>query len=278
MALIEKINQMKQSGMSEAQIIKTLRDENYTPVQINEALSQSQIKAAIAQPASPVGGGMDGMEQSIMQTTDELNQMPVPYPEQAQQAGYPAEAYPAYQQVYAQPPAQYPAEQAAYTEQPYYDQNYGQAYVPQETYYQQALDIETVRDIAKQSIEEELLKIKSQISEITKLKTDLKFQIQNIDNRLKKIEEVIQEIQSAVLQKVGNFGQAINEISEELHATQESFGKLVNPIIDKKRGMAENQKSEQQANQAKIKPRAGAQSRSSPRTQKPAPSFEDYFR
>jgi len=111
-----------------------------------------------------------------------------------------------------------------------------------EAYYQQALDTETVRDIANQVVEEELSKIKMELKEMSRLKTDMKFQIQNIDNRLKKIESTISQLQSDIIRKVGEYGEAISDVSNEIKATQDSFSKLVNPLIDKKRKTVSSKK------------------------------------
>lgn len=290
MAVLERINQMRQQGLSDTQISKTLEEEKFSPQQISEGLSQSQIKSAIEQPPTQTPNSMQpaagaaGMQPSIA-AQNPAAQTAQPVPEQAQ-AQPQASALPqmeqgkGYSQVYAQEAgaeaAAYPDQGQAYPEsqyqdQSYTDQSYGQ--YPQDTYYQQAMDSETVREIAKQAIEEELGKLKDQMQEVVKLKTDLKFQIENIDNRLKEIEATIQELQSAIIKKIGSYGDAISDISNELKATQDSFGKLVNPIVDAKRKTSI-------ASSTKPKPKSKKAS-SSKASRSPSTSgsgFEDYFR
>jgi hypothetical protein len=229
MALVEQVNQMRQQGMSEDQITKTLLEQKFSAVQIQEALSQANIKQEVtgqpnqAQQAQvPVPG--QEMQQGMQPSVSQGYVQPSAIENQAQNQQM-QQAYPQNQQM-----------QQQYADQ--YAQQDQQAYYPQDQrgyYQQQVLDAETVREMSKQIIEESLDKTKKEIQELTKLKTDLKFEIQNIDNRLKKIESTIEQLQSAILQKVGNYGEAISDISQELKATQDSFAKLVNPLVDSKR-------------------------------------------
>lgn len=301
MALIERINQMKAQGMSDEQIKRTLLEERFTPVQIQEGLSQAQIKSIIApeqsgEPGQQPISGQEPMQPSVMQTSGqpegtisyqgqqdtyqeqegEPQWQQAAYPEQTAQENYPEEAYA--EQGYAYPEhAVYSGSQGGYAQGEYY---------PPETYYQQALDAETVRDIAGQAIETELGKTKEKIEEILKLKTELQSQVENMDSRLKKVEDIIEGLQSAILKKIGNYGEVIDDISKELQATQESFAKLADPIIDeKRRGMLESAPESQtkirtaqaKSKSAKSSGSKGSSSSSSLRS-KSAPSFEDYFR
>ena len=72
------------------------------------------------------------------------------------------------------------------------------------------------------------------------------------------------ELQSAILKKIGNYGDAIADISNELQATQESFSKLVNPLLDEKRKTKSIKK--------------GKKTNNSSRKESSSGSFEDYFR
>lgn len=244
MALLEQIKQMKQQGMSDQEIYQNLQEQGISPRQINEAFSQSMIKSAVAVE------NQEEMQQSVM------------YPPQQQVTQQQVEeiSVPAQNQQYAQYP-----EQGNYAN---YDENADQSqYAPQEgyggeTYYQQALDIETVRDISQQVVDESLNKIKDQIKEFTKLKTELKFQIQNLDNRLTRIESTMSQLQSDILKKIGEYGENIASISQEMKATQENFSKMINPVLDEKRKVETKMKKEPVSRP------------SSPRT----PGFESFLR
>jgi len=266
MALLERITSMQQSGMSDNDIITTLREEGITPRDINEAFSQSQIKAAVN-----TQEGFEGMQPSI-RTESETQQNMQPQMQNMPEYQTPAPS----QQQYA--PQQYTQEQTpvAYAPEAYAQEQYAQYPAEQtgEQYYSQVMDVETVRDIAKQEIEESVKKIKSQLDSLEKLKTDWKFELQNMENRLTRVESVIQEIQSAVIRKMGEYGEAISGISKEVRATQNSFSKVLNPLMDKQRG-----KSEEVEEEIKEKPQnMKIKSKKSESRPAPAASFEDYLR
>jgi seryl-tRNA synthetase len=164
-------------------------------------------------------------------------------------------------------------------------QAYAEGYYP-ETYYQQAMDVETVREVSRQVVEEELSKIKAELVGITKLKTELSFQVQNIDNRLVRIESTMQELQTAILKRIGSYGEAITDISKELRATQDSFSKMVNPIMNLKQGKIPAQSQSEYPQSVQQQTQKQKSQSQKQQTQQPArnsessnkPSFEDYFR
>jgi hypothetical protein len=243
MALLERINSMKQSGMPDIQIVNTLKEEGITPREINEALSQLKIKSAIN------SQNQEQMQPSIMTPSPEQQ-----YPEQFQNQQY-QEQYP--QQV-----------QEQYPQQQY-----------QEQYYSQTIDIETIRDISKQEIEEAMKKPKSEIDSLSKFKSEISFEIQNIDNRLKKIESIIQELQTAIIRKIGDYGEAVSSISDELRETQKSFSKVINPLLDKKRGISESMEEPEQISKSKPSSKSSkAKKEKQLRKDTGSATVEDYFR
>ena len=274
MAIVERITQMKQQGISDPEIIKSLGEEGFTPRQINEGLAQSRIKDAVASPEQIPGE--ESMQQSIMPPTPEqaaASAVPIPA------APMPSAQAPGEEQ-YAQetgtyPQQAYPQDQAAYAE----DQYPAEGAYPQEAYYQQALDSETVREISKQVTEESLNKLKKQISDLEKIKIELKFKIQNIDNRLTKIETVISELQSSILKRIGEYGENIQDISNEIKATQDSFSKMVSPLLDKKRGISKSAKTTSKKTSKKSSSKPKPKTKSSDNLSNDSSlSFEDYFR
>jgi hypothetical protein len=118
-----------------------------------------------------------------------------------------------------------------------YQEDYPQE--PQEEYddypdYQQyqSTDIETINDIAEQIAEEKNTELKKQISSLTKFKEEINSEIQRINDRLVKIEGVFNELQIAILGKIGEYGKDIKSIAKEMYATQDSFSKILNPLTE----------------------------------------------
>ena len=59
--------------------------------------------------------------------------------------------------------------------------------------------------------------------------------VEKIDDRLKKIELVIDQLQMSVIRKSGNQEQNIEDIKSEMKLMQNSFGKIINPLTDEVR-------------------------------------------
>ena len=231
MALLERVVLMKNQGISENQIINSLKEENFSPLEINEAISQSRIKAALSTQET------ENMNQEENPNQDASINQQENY-EQNQQPQYSQEQqYPQYAQEQALP--EIPQDQNQQYPQ-YAQEQYGQQYYDpnqQQGYYSQTLDVDSVREIAKQEVEGITGKIKKEIDSLTKLKTDVNFEIQNLDNRLKKVESIIQELEKSIIKKIGEYGESIAGISHEMRETQKSFSKVINPLVDKQRGI-----------------------------------------
>lgn len=224
MATIEKVLQMKQRGMSDTDIVNYLRQEGVSPKEISESISQSNIKLAINKDNPTAEENQaeidNSMQHSIMQSerpvdqegfTDYSAENPEPDPNQqtpiaGQEQAY-QEYYPEYQQQY-------------------------QEYQPQ-----QSLDIETVNDIAEQLIEEKTEKLEKQISAFTKFREEVQFDVQKMNERLTRIETKFDDLQMAIIKKIGDYGRDIGNISREMHLTQESFSKVLDPLTDNIRAL-----------------------------------------
>jgi archaellum component FlaC len=263
MALLERISIMKKEGKSGQEIIKTLGEEGISPRQINEALSQSDIKSAVS--------AEENMQPSIMQTAEQTTVGMPSSSEANQEISVPAA--PRYAQEEGQQNYnQQLAGQEQYTAPEYSPQDYMQGYDSSQNsnqgYVSPSVDIETIRDIANQIIEESMGKLKEQLSSTGKMKTEINTEIQEIDSRLKKVEDIIQQLQFSIIKKMGDYGEAVSNISKEVRATQDSFSKLVNPIMDKKRGIQQEEQTKPAESQKRTQSKGG----------KSSASFEDYLR
>ena len=259
MALLERISAMKKEGKSGQEIIKTLGEEGVSPRQINEALSQLDIKSAVS--------AEENMQPSIMQTAEQTTVGMSSSSESNQEVSAPAAQYA--QEEGQQNYNPQPTEQEQYTPTQPYVQDYSPGYDSSQSYASQGVDIETIRDITNQIIEESLDKLKEQLSSAGKMKTEISAKVQEIENRLEKVEGIIQQLQFSIIKRMGEYGEAVSDISKEIKATQDSFSKLVNPIMDKKRGITEEQSEKKQ------KP---AERKSQEKSGKSNVSFEDYLR
>jgi archaellum component FlaC len=262
MAALERVMQLQGEGLSESQIINTLRQEKVSPKEIYDALTQSQIKSELSQ-TPQVEYETNEMNPSIIQQAKEE------YPTQ--------ESYSNSSQV--EPEQPYPE----YTEPPTSSQEYYPQYQEDQPPQQQAADIETINEIAEQIVEEKNVELKKQISEIKNFKEEAKAEIDRLNEKIEKIENNYNELQIAIIRKIGDYGENIKNIASEMHETQNSFSKIINPLTDNIRelqkitGTVVTPISNQI--EASSQPIPSEQTQEvERRTKKSEPSFEEYLR
>ena len=234
MALLDRVAQMQEQGLTDYDIANSLKQEGFSPKEVNDAINQSKIKTAVSQEPDYQNGLMQSMQTemqpSIMPSTKEIQEAQMQYQE------------PQYQET--------------------------QEYYPQQAqeYYQPQIGTDTITEISEQVVEEKLAGIKKNIGNIAEFKTIVESRIIDLNERLLKIENTIDKLQSAIIGKIGNYGQSIQDINTEMRAMQESFGKVINPIVDRAREKTHKQEERQEEKQEK---QTGKKSRA---------KFEDYLR
>jgi len=214
MATLERVMQMREQGLSENQIVQTLRQEGIPPKEIEESLSQSKIKYALNEEQQTMENQEQGIgyNQGFSKSSFQGDSAPVPLPEEYAEMQSPSqEYYPDYQ-----PQANYQEYQAP-----------------------QPFDIETINEMVEQAIEEKNQDLKKQVLSFTRFKEDSSIEINKISQRLQKIEDTISELQTAILRKIGEYGNDIHSIAREMQETQNTFSKIVDPLTDSIRDLRE---------------------------------------
>ncbi|MEK6830969.1 MAG: hypothetical protein AABX77_02975 [Nanoarchaeota archaeon] len=230
MAVLDQIMGMKKQGMSTPQIMQGLKERGITPKEINEALSQSEIKAEIDFQKFP----QDQQTQSLAQQNSAFER------DSAKTEGMQPSIG---SQQNIQVENEVSQEQEMPSEQEYPQYSEYQEYSPNQNYQQyqdqyqeyqppQATDIETINDIALQLIEEKTKLFKKDLDNFSKFKLHSEERIKEIDKRLMKIESTLEELQLAIIRKIGSYGEDIKNISKEIKSTQESFSKILDPLTD----------------------------------------------
>jgi chemotaxis protein histidine kinase CheA len=224
MATLDRITEMQQQNKSEAEITTQLQNEGIPPAEINDALSQAKIKQAVSppeQPAQEMPGAPppQGMQASMMpgEPGQAAAQPPVPSPPQPQpqqqEQEYAAPAPPQQEEDYYQPTPQ------AYSEQDYY--------APQGS-----MDTETISEIAEQVATEKLENYKTKVGDMVSFKNQIQDKVDDIDDRLKRIENSIQQLQQAVIGKMAEFGESSAMIHKDLDNLHGTVSKLMDPLVD----------------------------------------------
>jgi hypothetical protein len=205
MAILEQILNMKKQGIPDQEIVNELSQRGISPREINDALEQAQIKNAV----SDYG---NDMQPSIMS-----GEMYAPTPAGNQE----------YQPEQYAPAAQ--EETYAPQEQQYYAPGTGTEYSSS------GIEVDTIMEIADQIFSEKIKKIQKQIDKTSETAILLQTKTENISDRLKKIETIIDKLQIAILEKVGSYGKNLESIKKEMSMMQDSFSKMISPKESKKK-------------------------------------------
>jgi len=213
MGLLDQVTNMKGQGIPNDQIINELASQGTSPQEILNALKQYEIKNAVTGYTYDNG---DEMQPSIM-PKGEAPQAPPRQFEQEQsyqpQQEYAQEAYAPQQQAYApqvQEPQYYSSENTGYQE---YPQTRG--------------DTDMMMEIADQVFSEKIKQIQKVLDTTSESTILLQNKFENLSDRLKKIENMIDKLQIAILEKVGSYGSNLNEIKKEMSMMQDSFSKVI---------------------------------------------------
>jgi hypothetical protein len=194
MGILERVIEMQQQGMPDGEIINSLRNEGIQPKEINDSIAQARIKMAVSQEASAPEGYQESAPQQYIE----------PLPEQE-----------ALQQNYPQ-----------YSEAP-------QAYSNQGAYLEQGgMSVETISEIVDRIVSEKIREINSKIKSVSDFKTKTEEEINEIKDRVKRIELSMDNLQRAVISKVGEVGQSNVLVHKDLDNLHNTVSKLMNPLID----------------------------------------------
>jgi hypothetical protein len=241
MGILEDINNMKNQGMQENDISKKLQEKGISPRAIDDAFNQMRIKKAVSAEYS----GEEGMEPSIMKN---IIEPPSPqstplYTPKTQEIEHDSREFYSPQPSLPQPP-QYNDQ---YNEQGGYEEYNQEEYVSQEGYNPEpqmggSYNTDTIIEIAEQVFSEKIKKEQKQLESLNEFATLVEARITNDHERIKRVEDIIDKLQIAILDKISSYGRNIESIKNEMGMMQESFEKMV-PVLHEK---AEEKKSTRQ--------------------------------
>jgi len=204
MGVIDQVTQMRQRNMPDSDIISELRKQNISPREINEALNHAQIKNAV----SDIRG-------------DENLEAPMPGGGYPPNEGYGQDA--GYDQQQMQQQGYDQSQQQTYSPQPqsYQQGGYGD-------YYQQqpAVNTDTIVEVSEQVFNEKISEFSKKVDSIDEFKSLTQAKLENMNERIKRIEAIMDKMQSAILEKVGSYGSNLESVKKEMSMMQESFAKI----------------------------------------------------
>ena len=229
MGALEEVIKMQQQGLSESQIIEYLQQQGLSYKEISEALAQNKIKEAIEEsPLEPPQQESNSAEMASMQQSNYENVQMQAQPSPAgmqksmmvQDSGETQQYFPTQE---SQP----------------YDQNYGQYE------YSSAISPDTITEISEQVVSEKMSEIRKKMEKMIDFKTALEAKTESIEERLKRIEKIIDTLQSSVLRKVGDYVNNVEDIKKELISTQQAFTAIAKHKNEKKSHSEHNQQHPQ---------------------------------
>jgi len=244
MSTLDKVIGMQKQGISDGEISTQLINEGISPAEIDNSLNQAKIKNAVSPPENTVPGQtLPGeMQESIMpqspegqvtaepQTPNTPLQAPPTLPTTQEIPPQPTNTIPQ-----TPPPEVYPPQEQvpnAPSQDDYYQET-PQAYQQQDYYAPQAgVDVDTISEIAEQVTTEKLNEYKKQIGDIISFKNTIQDKVDDIDYRLKKIENAIDKLQQAIIGKIGEFGESNAMVHKDLDNLHNTVSKLMNPLVD----------------------------------------------
>ncbi|MFH1326590.1 MAG: hypothetical protein ABIH59_00495 [archaeon] len=236
MGILNQVTQMKSQGMTNQQIVNNLQEQGISPKEIQDAIGQAQIKRAVT------GTNTEGMQQSIM-NQEPMQEAPMPISDTMQEpmftAQQPTETFPAETPYQGQDPY---AQQDYYSQQPADTYNQQDYYSQQDPYSQEGYgystggsDTTTLIEISEQVFSDKIKKVEKLLDSLNEFKTLTDTKVKAFETRLKRIETTIDQLQLSILEKIGSYGKNLSSIKKEMSMMQDSFGKIINPILDKKR-------------------------------------------
>ena len=209
---IREILQLARQGYSDSSIIKRLKEEGYTPRQINDAFNQAKIKAA-------ADTEEERMEPSIMTTGEEEVMAPTPAPSQ----GY---EYTGYE-----------TETGESEPAPLEEYNYPQA--TQFPTYESRPSTEVIEELAEEIINEKWRDFKTRAGDFGNLSKVFEKRLKSLALRMKKQEDMIDKIQNSVLLRVRDYGTELKNIRAEVRALELAFSKILEPLVNNIRKLEE---------------------------------------
>jgi chromosome segregation ATPase len=201
--VLDVILDLQKKGLSDAEIISQLRNMNFSAQEISDAINQVKIKSAVNE--------KEEMQPSILQTETAEEEVPVPTPSKKKKIKFAKEQYPQYPQAPAYTYTAYEQPQPAPAAE---------------------VDIETIEEITEEIVSEKFSEIRDKISGILDFKESVESKINNLNERMKRIESTIDGLQTALLTRVQEYSQDIKNLGSEMHALEGAFGKVLNPLID----------------------------------------------
>lgn len=202
----EDVLNLRNQNMNNAEIINELVQRGFNNQQIFEAINQADIKGG-------VGGKVpqeapQGMRRSALTSGNDESEIPIPVPSPESAEEEPAPR-PRMRAPEIQPSAQ------VYMQ--------GSVQQPQ-------MDIESMQEIVESIIDERWQEVVASVGDITIWKSRVDDDLSAIKQEVLRIEDRFTKLQASILGKVDEYQKGITQVSSEMVALEQVFGKIMEPL------------------------------------------------
>ena len=212
MGIIDDIKRMQNEGRTEQEITMQLQNQGHEQKEIYEALAQAKIKEAVAGAESGTEGEGSALANGNPMRPSMLNSTASDEPQSPELETQEVIPQQYQSQQYTQPytlPAQGQVE--SYTNQGYYA----------------GPSADAITEVVEQIVAERIGKVSQELARSIENKQIIETKIEYVDERLKKIEKIIDRLQLSILQKVGEYMTNVEDLKTEVVETQKSFKTLL---------------------------------------------------
>lgn len=235
MSALEDINTMRQAGKTDIEIQNELQAKGVSSQEALNLIAQSRIREAVT-------GTSQQQEQPEQQVFNEQNLRDSIKMGKDNNPNRPASMEEGMEQSMLSQPEQAPPSPQEPMTQEYYapGDNSQQYYQP---YQQASASTESISEIAEQIVAEHFTKLSSKLHDGEKIQAIAEAKLSIIDERLKRIEKIIDKLQLSILQKVGEYVTNVEDIKREVIETQKTFKAVLNDKkADHNRKLSEHHK------------------------------------
>ena len=215
MGTLDDIRQMQGEGKGDGEITQALKQRGVPDAEILDGLERAKIKDAVSssagEPLGPQGGAAS--EQSEFSTQEVVGG-----------AGFGEGGYGSVQEYGNMQPSMMSTEQAP-LQQNYSQQDYGN--YPAYQSYQENTSSDVIEEISEQVVTEKLTNLRDKIEKILDFRATADARISSLNERLLRIEKILDRLQLSILQRMGEYVTDVKDIKNELEETQKSFKTLL---------------------------------------------------
>lgn len=232
MGVLDDVSRMKKEGLDEVEISDKLREQGVSPSEIDDAFHRMKIKNAIS---AENNFEVPRPENTMQNKQKPSGQFYTPRTKDIEENNFPNNG----EEYYAPP-----EENESYQNYPpqQIEQQNPESYSPQYQQYDEyqpgvggaggAVDTDTVIEIAEQVFSEKTKKMQKQIDALNEFATLAQTKISNDNERLKRIERIIDNLQIKILEKIGDYGENISSVKKEMSMMQDSFSKILPKLAE----------------------------------------------